>query len=423
MHHFHYRDHELTCEDVPLPRLVAEVGTPCYVYSLATLRHHFAVFNQGFASVPHLTCFALKANSNLAILSLFASLGGGADIVSGGELFRALKAGIPPERIVYSGVGKTLAEIDYALKTDILLFNIESSQELEVINDRAGKLGRKARIALRVNPDVDPKTHPYISTGMKTAKFGIDIESALAEYERARSLSHVQIMGVDCHIGSQLTDLAPFVDALGRLRLLIERLERLGIAIEYLDLGGGLGITYNQEEPPHPGEYASAILRELEGFRCTLIFEPGRVIVGNAGVLITQVLYTKSSPSKKFVVVDAAMNDLVRPSLYGSYHHIQPLQRVEGVARETVDVVGPICESGDFLARDRELPVVRPGEYLAAMSAGAYGFTMASNYNSRPRLPEVLVNGKDYFVIRRRETWDDLIRGEVIPEFLRPGRS
>ena len=261
MHHFHYRDHELYCEDVPLLQLAAEVGTPCYVYSLATLRHHFTVFNQGFASVPHLTCFALKANSNLAILSFFASLGGGADIVSGGELFRALKAGIPPERIVYSGVGKTLAEIDYALENDILMFNIESSQELEAINARAGKLGRKARIALRVNPDVDPKTHPYISTGMKKTKFGIDIDSALAEYERARSLSHVQIMGVDCHIGSQLTDVAPFVDALGRLRLLIERLERLGISIRYLDLGGGLGITYDQEEPPHPEEYAHAILR------------------------------------------------------------------------------------------------------------------------------------------------------------------
>ena len=421
MHHFHYRDHELYCEDVPLLQLAAEVGTPCYVYSLATLRHHFTVFNQGFASVPHLTCFALKANSNLAILSFFASLGGGADIVSGGELFRALKAGIPPERIVYSGVGKTLAEIDYALENDILMFNIESSQELEVINARAGKLGRKARIALRVNPDVDPKTHPYISTGMKTTKFGIDIDSALAEYERAQSLSHIQIMGVDCHIGSQLTDLTPFVDALGRLRLLIERLDRLGISIKYLDLGGGLGITYDQEEPPHPEEYARAILRELEGFQCTLIFEPGRVIVGNAGVLIAQVLYTKSSPSKNFVVVDAAMNDLVRPSLYGSYHHIQPLKRVEGVARETVDVVGPICESGDFLARDRELPVVQPGEYVAVMSAGAYGFTMASNYNSRPRLPEVLVNGKDYFIIRRRETREDLIRGEVIPDFVQPG--
>jgi diaminopimelate decarboxylase len=423
MHHFHYRDHELYCEDVPLSRLAAEVGTPCYVYSLATLRHHFTVFAQGFASVPHLTCFALKANSNLAILSFFASLGGGADIVSGGELFRALKAGIPPERIVYSGVGKTLAEIDYALENDILLFNIESSQELEVINDRAGKRGRKARIALRVNPDVDPKTHPYISTGMKTSKFGIDIDRALAEYERAQSLGHVQIMGVDCHIGSQLTDIAPFVDALGRLRLLIERLERLGIFIKYLDLGGGLGITYNQEEPPHPEEYARAILKELEGFQCTLIFEPGRVIVGNAGVLITQVLYTKSSPSKNFVVVDAAMNDLVRPSLYGSYHHLQPLKRLEGVPRKTVDVVGPICESGDFLARDRELPAVQPGECLAAMSAGAYGFTMASNYNSRPRPPEVLVNGKDYCIIRRREAWEDLIRGEVIPEFARPGRG
>jgi diaminopimelate decarboxylase len=413
MHHFNYRDNQLYCEDVAMRDLVAAVGTPCYVYSHATLHHHFTIFDQAFAAAPHVTCFAMKANSNLAIINLFGLLGGGADIVSGGELFRALKAGIPAERIVYSGVGKTLAEIDYALKNEILMFNIESSQELETINTRAALLGRKARIALRVNPDVDPKTHPYISTGMKQAKFGIDIDSAIEEYLHAQTLSHIEIQGVSCHIGSQLTDLSPFVDALRRLRVLIERLKAHGVAIRYLDFGGGLGITYDQEEPPHPQQYAQHILKELGELQVTLIFEPGRVIVGNAGILVTQVLYTKTTPSKNFVIVDAAMNDLVRPSLYGSYHHIQPIHCVVGTPVDLVDVVGPICESGDFLARDRELPVVQPGDHLAVMSAGAYGFTMASNYNSRPRPAEVLVKGGAFRLIRQRETWEDLIRGET----------
>jgi diaminopimelate decarboxylase len=413
MHHFNYRDNQLYCEDVAMRDLVAAVGTPCYVYSHATLHHHFTIFDQAFAAAPHVTCFAMKANSNLAIINLFGLLGGGADIVSGGELFRALKAGIPAERIVYSGVGKTLAEIDYALKNEILMFNIESSQELETINTRAALLGRKARIALRVNPDVDPKTHPYISTGMKQAKFGIDIDSAIEEYRHAQTLSHIEIQGVSCHIGSQLTDLSPFVDALRRLRVLIERLKAHGVAIRYLDFGGGLGITYDQEEPPHPQQYAQHILKELGELQVTLIFEPGRVIVGNAGILVTQVLYTKTTPSKNFVIVDAAMNDLVRPSLYGSYHHIQPIHCVVGTPVDLVDVVGPICESGDFLARDRELPVVQPGDHLAVMSAGAYGFTMASNYNSRPRPAEVLVKGGAFRLIRQRETWEDLIRGET----------
>jgi len=417
MHHFKYYQDELFCEKVRLADLLRQVGTPCYVYSHATLCHHFKVFDDSFANVPHLTCFAAKANSSLAILKLFGSMGGGVDIVSGGELFRARKAGIPADRIVYSGVGKTADEIEYALTEDILLFNIESPQELEVINGRAADLGRKARIALRVNPDVDPKTHPYISTGMKKNKFGIDIDGALHEYERARSLSNVEILGVDCHIGSQLTEITPFIDALQRLRLLIERLNNIGIKVKYLDIGGGLGITYDQEAPPHPEEYAEAILRELKGLPCTLIFEPGRVIVGNAGILITQVLYTKKTPTKNFVIVDAAMNDLLRPSLYGSYHHIQPLQQSD---RETeiVDVVGPICESGDFLARDRGLPAVKAGDYLAVMSAGAYGFAMSSNYNSRPRAAEILVQEDQFHVIRKRETWEDLIQAETIPEFL-----
>jgi diaminopimelate decarboxylase len=414
MHHFEYRDSQLYCEATLIQDLVTQVGTPCYIYSHATLQHHFTVFDQAFASVPHLTCFSMKANSNLAIIRLFGALGGGVDIVSGGELFRALKAGIPPQRIVYSGVGKTSAEIDFALGNDILMFNIESSQELEAINARAAGLGRVARIALRVNPDVDPKTHPYISTGMKKAKFGIDIDAALVQYQLAKTLSHVEVMGVDCHIGSQLTELSPFVDALRRLRGLIERLREAGITIRYLDFGGGLGITYDQEQPPHPSDYAEAILRELSDLPCTLIFEPGRVIVGNAGILVTRVLYTKSSPNKKFVIVDAGMNDLVRPSFYGSYHHIQPLRTTPEGHSQVVDVVGPICESGDFLARDRKMPVVQPGECLAVMSAGAYGFTMASNYNSRPRPAEVMVQGKSYTVIRHRETWDDLVRGELL---------
>ncbi|NTV42495.1 MAG: diaminopimelate decarboxylase [Syntrophobacteraceae bacterium] len=420
MHHFHYRNDQLYCEDLSLTRLVEEVGTPCYVYSHATLEHHFKVFDQAFAAVPHLTCFSVKSNSNIAILNLFGSLGGGVDIVSGGELFRARKAGIPPERIVYSGVGKTQQEIDYALREGILMFNIESTQELEAIDARAGVLGTRAQVAMRVNPDVDPKTHPYISTGMKKNKFGIDIDSAVKAYTWAKGLDHLEILGLDCHIGSQLTEISPFVDALKRLRVLIDRLRGIGIAIRFLDLGGGLGIVYDQETPPHPQEYASAIMEELSGLDCTLIFEPGRVIVGNAGILVGKVLYTKRTPNKNFVIFDAAMNDLVRPSLYGSYHQIQPLRRQE---RETeiVDVVGPICESGDFLAKDRGLPMVQPGDYLAVMSAGAYGFTMSSNYNSRPRCPEILVRGGEHHVIRNRETWEDLTRGESIPEFLHPG--
>ncbi len=417
MHHFQYRGDELYCEDVPVRTIAEEVGTPCYVYSHATLAHHFRVFDSAFGTFPHLTCYSVKANSNIAILKLFGSMGSGVDIVSGGELFRARRAGIPSERIVYSGVGKTVAEIDYALQENILMFNIESAQELEAINGRAAAKGVRARISLRVNPDIDAKTHPYISTGMQKNKFGIAIEAALKEYEKAKALQNVEIVGVDCHIGSQLTEVTPFVDALKRLRALIARLKEIGISIRFLDLGGGLGIVYDQESPPQPREYAEAILRELGDMDCTLIFEPGRVIVGNAGTLVTKVLYTKSTPKKNFVIADAAMNDLVRPSLYGSYHYIQPVTKSE---RETqiVDVVGPICESGDFLAKDRGLPEPAAGELLAVMSAGAYGFSMSSNYNSRPRAAEVLVSGARYSVIRRRETWEDLVRTEAIPEFV-----
>ncbi len=418
MHHFHYEGDELYCENVPVRKIAEDVGTPCYIYSSATLRHHFSVFDGAFESLPHLTCYSVKANGSLSILGLFAAMGGGADIVSGGELFRAQQAGILPDRIVYSGVGKTLAEIDYALRENILMFNIESAQELEAINQRAAALNTKARIALRVNPDVDPKTHPYISTGLKKNKFGIDIDQALQAYERARDLKNVEVTGIDCHIGSQLTEVSPFVEALRRLKSLIGRLEQIGVSVRYVDLGGGLGIPYHEEAPPHPREYAQAVVEELGGLACTLILEPGRVIVGNAGILLTQVLYTKKTPSKEFVIVDAGMNDLIRPSYYGSYHDIQPLAKGRRDSR-VVDVVGPICESSDFIARDRNLQAMQAGEFLAVMSAGAYGFCMASNYNARTRAAEVLVRDREFHVTRNRESWNDLIRGESIPEFVK----
>jgi diaminopimelate decarboxylase len=418
MHHFNYRGDELCCENVPIREIAKDVGTPCYIYSCATLQHHFDVFDNAFQGMPHLTCYSVKANANLAVLGLFAAMGGGADIVSGGELFRARKAGIPANRIVYSGVGKTQAEIDYALREKILMFNIESSQELEAINQRAAAMNSKARIALRVNPDVDPKTHPYVSTGLRKNKFGIDIEQALKAYERSKDLEHIEVLGIDCHIGSQLTEVSPFVEALKTLKSLIGRLEQMGIRIKYLDLGGGLGISYHEESPPHPREYAHAVVEELRDLPCTLILEPGRVIVGNAGLLLTQVLYTKKTQSKEFIIVDAGMNDLIRPSLYGSYHSIQPIEKKRRKSR-VMDVVGPICESSDFIARERELPEMQPGEFLAVMSAGAYGFSMASNYNSRARAAEVLVKGDKFYVTRERESWRDLIRGESIPEFVK----
>jgi diaminopimelate decarboxylase len=339
------------------------------------------------------------------------------DIVSGGELYRALKAGIPPSRIVYSGVGKTEREVDEALRAGILMFNIESSQELEVIDARSGALGSRAPIALRVNPDVDPQTHPYISTGLKKNKFGIDIQGVLEDYRRAQSMTNVDVVGVDCHIGSQITQVEPFVDALHRLKDLLVRLRGEGIEVRYLDMGGGLGITYDEEVPPQPTDYARAITAVAGDLGCTLILEPGRVIVGNAGILLTRVLYTKEGAIKRFVIVDAGMNDLVRPSYYGSYHQILPVKQE---AREEIvaDVVGPVCESSDFLAKDRKMPRLNPGELVVVMSAGAYGFSMSTNYNSRPRVAEVLVREDRMFVIRQRERYEDLVRGEEIPDFL-----
>ena len=417
MHHFQYKNNIMHCEEVPIPEIAARVGTPFYLYSAATLDRHFQAFDSGFAPIPHLTCFAVKACSNIAILQRFATMGGGADIVSGGELFRAMKAGIPPERIIYSGVGKTEAELREALFAGILMFNVESSQELDRLNKVAAALGTTAPVALRINPDVDPKTHAYISTGLAKNKFGIPVAEAFAEYLRARDLDHIEIRGISCHIGSQLTEIDPFIEALRRVRGFVDRLAGAGIDIGYLDLGGGVGITYDQEEPPHPHAYAKAIIDELAGMDCTLILEPGRVIVGNAGILVTEVQYTKTNSggesAKHFVIVDAAMNDLTRPSLYGAYHELLPVRRGQE-RKQVVDVVGPICETGDFLARDRELEAVNQGDLLAVMSAGAYGFTMSSNYNSRPRAAEVLVSGDRIHLIRRREEYEDLIRGESL---------
>jgi len=418
MHHFQRRNGELYAEDVALRDIAARVGTPCYVYSLATLRRHYSVFDEAFAGIEHMVCFSVKANSNLAVLRTFARAGSGFDIVSGGELFRALKAGADPQKIVFSGVGKTHDEVTYAIQSGILMFNVESPAELDVINHAAGLLGAKARIAIRVNPDVDPKTHPYISTGMKKSKFGIAIQRALEDYRRARSLPNIEVIGVDCHIGSQLTTTSPFGDALERVCHLLDQLRQEGFPIRYLDMGGGLGITYNDETPPQPKDYAATLINGLKGQNVTLLLEPGRVIVGNAGVMLTKVLFLKGSDEKNFVVVDGAMNDLIRPALYGSYQALETVGPPAS-AKFTADVVGPVCESGDFLAKDRELPQVKAGDLLAVMSAGAYGFVMASNYNTRPRAAEVLVDGKEIYVVRERETLEDLVRGEHIPEMLR----
>jgi diaminopimelate decarboxylase len=418
MHEFHYRQNELFCEDVPVKTLAEKTGTPFYLYSAKTLLNHYRAYDSAFASIPHLITFAVKANSNLAILRLFAREGGGADIVSAGELYRALAAGVDPRKINFAGVGKTAEEIRYALQSDILMFNVESSQELRKINEVAGQMGRKARVALRVNPNVDPKTHPYISTGMKKHKFGISIDKALEEYKLAASLKHIEVVGIHKHIGSQLTETAPYVDALRRLLGLVEELKTLGIRIQYVNIGGGLGITYENETPPQPKDLARAIGPLVKDLKCILIMEPGRALVGNAGILVTKVLYTKEGDAKKFVIVDAAMNDLIRPSLYGAFHLIQPVVRHKRKAI-TADIVGPICESADFLAKDREMEECLPEEYLAVMSAGAYGFSMASNYNARPRVPEILVHGDRTFVVRERETHADLIKGEHIPDFLK----
>ncbi len=368
--------------------------------------------------MPHLLCFALKSNSNGAVLRLLAREGTGADIVSGGELFRAQRAGIDPRKIVYAGVGKRRDEIEYAIKVGILMFNVESTEELLALDRAAKEMHARARIALRVNPDIDPKTHAYISTGLKENKFGIPIERALECYQTATKLSNVEVVGIHQHIGSQITEVQPFVDALEKLLGFVKELKAAGVNIRYINVGGGLGITYKDETPPHPTELAKAIQPMLKSTGCTLVLEPGRSIVGNAGILVTSTLYHKDSGEKHFVIVDAGMNDLIRPSLYEAYHDIVPVVQDGNAPKSVFDVVGPICESGDFLAKDREMPCIAQGGLMAVMGAGAYGFSMSSSYNSRPRAAEVLVRGSEYFVVRDRETYSDLIRGEKMPRWL-----
>jgi diaminopimelate decarboxylase len=417
MNHFTYKNNELYAEEVAVKEIVAKVGTPLYIYSHATLERHFKSMDDAFSSVPHTICYSMKANSNLAVLKTFANLGGGVDIVSGGELYRALQAAVDPRKIVYSGVGKKDDEIEFALKTGILMFNVESEEELDRLNEIAGRLRCKAGIAIRVNPDVDPETHPYITTGLKKAKFGINIERSLEQYKRAAGMANLEVIGIDCHIGSQLTKISPFVDAIRKLKRLVVSLAEAGIRLNYFDLGGGLGITYDEEAPPLPAEYGAAIVAETRDMGLHLLFEPGRNLVGNAGIMVGKCLYTKKGDEKNFVIVDAAMNDLARPSLYGSYHGIQAVRK-DHEGSIVADIVGPICESGDFLAKDREMPRFRQGDLIAFMSAGAYGFAMSSNYNSRPRAAEVMVKGDTFAVVRERELLADLVKGETLPAFL-----
>jgi diaminopimelate decarboxylase len=412
MDYFSYKDQQLFAEDVLLSDIAQKFGTPCYVYSKATIERHWLAFDKAAGQQPHLVCYAVKANSNLAVLNILAKLGSGFDIVSGGELTRVLKAGGDPAKVVFSGVGKTESEIALALEHNIKCFNVESLPELDRINHVARSMGKIAPISLRVNPDVDAKTHPYISTGLKDNKFGVERQQAVAVYQYAASLSHLHIVGMDCHIGSQLTDLTPFVDALDIMLSIIDELSALGIEIAHLDIGGGLGVTYKTETPPHPDQYAQAIAQRMQGREALqLIFEPGRAIVANAGVLLTKVEFIKQGAEKNFAIVDAAMNDLIRPALYSAWQDIIPLEL--NVARQPAvyDVVGPVCETSDFLGKHRELSIA-PGDYLAVRSAGAYGFVMASNYNSRCRAAEVMVDGARSHVVRERETIEQLFAGE-----------
>ena len=412
--HFAYRHGRLHCEAVALEGLADAVGTPTYVYSKAALLDSYAAYDRAFAGIDHVICYAVKANSNLGILSVLAKAGAGADIVSVGEMQRALRAGIPARKIIFSGVGKTRDEMRDALKAEILMFNVESVSELRALDEVAREMGVRAPIALRVNPDVDPKTHKYISTGLKTSKFGIPFTQALAVYEEAAKLGGLEVVGAQMHIGSQLTSGAPFRDAMARVAALVKQLRERSIEVRMVDVGGGLGIRYRDETPPSHHEYATMLLPALKELGVTVIMEPGRSIVGNAGALLTRVLYRKETDDKKFVVVDAAMNDLIRPAFYDAYHAILAADEARAAAPvETADIVGPICESGDFLAKDRELPRAEEGDLLAVMSAGAYGFAMASNYNARPRAAEILVDGDRYTIVRRRETFEDLVAGET----------
>ena len=407
--HFEYREGHLFAEDLSVADLANQYGTPLYIYSAATLSRHLRAWQEPLGD-RGIICYAVKANSNLGVLSLIASMGGGFDIVSGGELHRVLMAGGDPTKIVFSGVGKTASEMKMALNAGIHCFNIESESELELLNQVAGKLSSQASVSIRVNPDVDAKTHPYISTGLSENKFGIDIKIAPKVYARAAELPNISVIGVDCHIGSQLTELAPFWDALDRVLNLVDRLEKNGIVLEHIDLGGGLGVTYREETPPHPSELYQGLFERLGDRPQKLIFEPGRSIAANAGILVTRVLVTKEAPAKNFAVVDAAMNDMLRPSLYQSWMNIMPVVE-QPRETKTWDVVGPICETGDFLGKERELGLAE-GDLLCLFSAGAYGFSMSSNYNSRPRAAEVMISGERAQLTRERESLDDLIVGE-----------
>jgi diaminopimelate decarboxylase len=422
MDYFNYRDGRLWAEDVDLAAHIEQWGTPCYVYSRATLERHWRAFDNALSSLPHLVCYAVKANSNLAVLNVLARLGSGFDIVSVGELERVLAAGGEAAKVVFSGVGKRRDEIERALEVGSRCFNVESFAELELIDQVARAQGVIAPVSLRVNPDVDAKTHPYISTGLKENKFGISIDDAIIAYQRAAEAEHIDVHGIDCHIGSQLTELTPFVDALERVLALVDRLAEQGIVLKHLDMGGGLGIRYRDEEPPQPAEHAAALVEHLQGRDLEILLEPGRAIAGNAGILLTEVLFLKHHEHKNFAVVDAAMNDLMRPSLYSAWQEIIPLKQRQDESSQTAgsintyDVVGPVCETGDFLGKDREL-ALEQGDILAVRSSGAYGFSMSSNYNTRPRSAEIMVDGDVAAVVRERETLQQLMQGEhVMPE-------
>ena len=417
MDYFEYHEGKLFCEDVPVRAIAKKVGTPFYLYSYATFARHFNVFDGAFGEMPHVVCYSLKANPNGALLRIIAQSGGGADIVSGGELFRALSAGIPADRIVYSGVGKSVEELRYAIDSGICMINIESEGEFKALKKLSRKMKRNVPVSIRVNPEIDPKTHPYITTGLKKNKFGILWDDAARIYRDIAAEEYLAPVGISSHIGSQILELGPFIEAVTSLKKMILELRGLGMAIEMLDIGGGLGITYKDELPPDPKQYANVVKENLGDIGITLILEPGRVIVGNSGVFITKTLYVKQTAGKIFYIVDGAMNDLVRPSLYNAYHDIVPVEQKKRKTK-VVDIVGPICESGDFLAKDRELVSLKEGDLVAVKSAGAYGYAMSSNYNSRRRAAEVLVKGDEFFVVRKRETVKDLVRGEKIPSFL-----
>lgn len=425
---FNYRDNELYCEEVRIEEIAKKVGTPFYLYSQRSIIDNYRAFDEAFKEIDHLICYPYKANSNLSICEVLKKQGAGADVVSGGELYKALKVGVEPRKIVFSGVGKTAYEIEYALKSNILLLNVESIPELELTNEIAERLNKKAPIALRINPDIDPNTHPYISTGLAKNKFGIEISQAPEAYKKAKELENIEVLGIHMHIGSQITELGPFIDSLKKIVELIKKFKKEKMELKYLDIGGGLGISYREDaKAPTPQEFAKVLLPLLEELKYKIILEPGRAVIGNTGILVTKVLYVKKTEEKNFVIVDAAMNDLIRPSLYNAYHEIIPVRSRSQVAnrrslgsegrqatgdKQIVDIVGPVCESGDFFARDRELPEVKSGDLLAILDAGAYGFSMSSNYNARPKVAEVLVEKDQFHVVRKRESYRDLIREE-----------